>query len=155
MAAAAVLLAYVIFDLGFGNDAETGAGRPSYVAVLSDGSATPGLVVTVFDQPWRLAVEPLETLSAPESSALRIWAVERGTGATRPLLRVTDRVPVERAMSTEMWSLIENAESLVVSLDDTDAQTPGPTLYAGPCVPLSGSPDTHSDPASESKWPNN
>ncbi len=153
VAVAAALMAYVAIDLGFGEEPAAISGPPSYVAVLSDDSETPGIVVTAFDKPWRLAVEPLDGLSAPEGSVLQIWAVERDTGVTRPLVRVADRAPVQLAMSTEMWSMVTNAESLIVSLDDAEAQGPGPALYAGLCIRLKGSPEMRSGPGS--KWPDN
>lgn len=131
LAVAAALIAYVAVDIGIGEVPVAVSGQPSYLAVLSDESETPGLVVTAFDRPWRLAVEPLDGLSAPDGSVLQIWAVERGTGTTRPLVRIADRTPVQLSMSTEMWSMVKNAESLIVSVDDAGAETPGPTLYAG------------------------
>lgn len=154
-AAAAALTAYVAVDLGMVGDRPTIAERqvaPSYVAVLSDASDQPGLVVSAFDKPWRLTVEPLEGLSAPDGTALRIWAVERETGATRPLARVTDRAPVQLAMSDAMWSMVQNAESLIVSLDGAEADGPGLTLYSGLCIRLQGPPGMRSGAASGPKW---
>lgn len=155
-AVATALMAYVAVDLGFVGDRPTIAGQqiaPSYVAVLSDASAQPGLVVSAFDKPWRLAVEPLDGLSAPDGTPLQIWAVERETGTTRPLARIADRAPVQLAMSDAMWSMVQNAESLIVSLDGAEADSPGPTLYSGLCIRLQGPPGMRSDAASEPKWP--
>ena len=149
-------MAYVAVDLGIVGERPTLAERqiaPSYVAVLSDPSAQPGLVVSAFDRPWRLAVEPLGGLSVPEGTPLRIWAVERETGTTRQLARLADRTPVQLAMSDAMWSMVQNAESLIVSLDGPDGDGPGPTLYSGLCIRLQGPPGMRSGAASEPKWP--
>lgn len=153
LAVAVALMAYVAVDIGIGDAPPAVSGQPSYVAVLSDESEIPGLVVTAFDKPWRLAVEPLDGLSAPDGPALQIWAVERGTGTTRPLVRIADRTPVQLPMSTEMWSMVKNAESLIVSVDDAGAETPGPTLYAGLCIQLKGSQEMRSGPGSKPEWP--
>ena len=156
VATAAALLVYVAIDLGFVGDRPAVAERqiaPSYVAVLSDDSDRPGLVVTAFDRPWRLAVEPLETLSLPEGSALQIWAVERGTGARRPLAKVVERAPIQLAMSDAMWSMVQNAESLVVSLDGSDPDGSGAVLYSGLCIRLDGPPELRSGAAPGQKWP--
>ncbi len=155
-ATAAALFAYVAVDLATVGEQPTMTERqiaPSYVAVLSNASAQPGLVVSAFDKPWRLAVEPLDSLSVPEGTPLRIWAVERQTGTTRPLARLADRAPIQLAMSDAMWSMVQNAESLIVSLDGAGADGPGPTLYSGLCIRLQGPPGMRSDAASEPKWP--
>ena len=141
LATATALGAYVVLEQGLLEEPQVVAQQqiaPSYVAVLSDETDKPGIVVTAFNKPWRLAIEPLEGLDAPEDAVLQIWAVERDTGITRRLARVTDREPTRMAMSEAMWSMVKNAETLIVSLDDADAETPGRTLYAGLCIQLDG-----------------
>ncbi len=147
LAAAAALIAYVVVEPGLLDAPQEIAERqvsPSYVAVLADESNTPGIVVTAFNKPWRLAVEPLEGLTAPQGAVLQIWAVERDTGTTRPLAKVADRAPSQLAMSEAMWTMVKNAESLVVSLDEADADAPGRILYAGLCIRLDGPPELQS-----------
>ena len=156
LAAAAALAAYVVLERGILEDPATVAERqiaPSYVAVLSDDADRPGIVVTAFDKPWRLAVEPLAGLSVPDSAVLQIWAVERNTGATRPLVKVADRAPMQLAMSDAMWSMVQNAESLIVSLEGSETDGPGPTLYAGLCIRLDRPPELRSGAAPGAEWP--
>ena len=52
-----------------------------------------------------------------------------------------------------MWSMVKNAESLIVSLDGPEAAAPGPALYAGLCIRLDGPPELRSGTAP--KWPDN
>ena len=158
LAAAAALVAYVVVEPGLLDEPPVVAERqvsPSYVAVLADEANTPGIVVTAFNKPWRLAVEPLEGLTAPQGAVLQIWAVERDTGTTRPLVKMADRVPTQLAMSEAMWSMVKNAESLVVSLDEPEAEAPGRILYAGLCIRLDGPPELQSGAPSTLKWSNN
>src|SRR3546814_6352587 len=49
----------------------------------------PVLVVTAFKGPWRVTVEPLRDLTPDQGKAFQVWAVERNSGTTRPLLQVT------------------------------------------------------------------
>ena len=153
LAAAAALVAYVVVEPGLLEENPVVAERqvsPSYLAVLADEADTPGIVVTAYNKPWRLAVEPLEGLTAPQGAVLQIWAVERDTGTTRPLVKLADRAPTQLSMSEAMWSMVKNAESLVVSLDEPEAEAPGRILYAGLCIRLDGPPELQSG---SSPWP--
>ena len=129
-AALAVYVAVATLPL----DRPAGAAVPRYVAVLNDPADAPGIVVTAFDAPWRLTVEPLDGLAVPPGSAVQIWAVERGTGVARPLARIEDRAPVTLAMSEEMWALVKTAESLLAG----PPGEPGAAVLSGPCIELRG-----------------
>ena len=158
LAAAAALIAYVVVEPGLLDEAPVVAERqisPSYVAVLADEAERPGIVVTAFNKPWRLAVEPLEGLTAPQGAVLQIWAVERDTGTTRPLVKLADRTPTQLSMSEAMWSMVKNAESLVVSVDEPEAEAPGRILYAGLCIRLDGPPELRSGSPPEPERSNN
>ena len=114
---------------------------PRYVAVLEDQSERPVVVVTAHANPWRLTVEPLASLSTDPGKVLQIWAVERNTGATRPLARVEPGAAQRVALTEAAWQLVKGAESLIVSAESAAvvATAPtGPVLYSGPCINLKG-----------------
>jgi anti-sigma-K factor RskA len=115
---------------------------PSYVAVLQDDTARPVLVVTAYVKPsWRLDVEPLAPLSGTAPRTLQVWAVERATGATRPLVAVASDRPQRIALDEAAWKLVKGAESLIVTVASADGVAPQlsePVLYRGPCINLKG-----------------
>ncbi len=47
--------------------------------------------------------------------------------------------------------MVQNATTLIVSLDGAESDGPGPALYAGPCIRLEGPPGMRSGAAP--KWP--
>lgn len=114
---------------------------PSYVAVLEDDDNQPVMVVTAFKDPWRLVVEPLRALSPDAGKALQIWAIERGSGTTRPLLQVGSGEVLNQPLGKDGWVAIKESESLTVTLEDagdTPAAPTGPVLYSGLCLNLKG-----------------
>ncbi|MGD1877409.1 MAG: anti-sigma factor domain-containing protein [Kiloniellaceae bacterium] len=121
---------------------------PSYVAVLEDEADQPALVVTAFKGPWRLIVEPLRDLASYESpeggKVFQIWAVERDTGTTRPLLQVTGGAVLRLPLDESGWVAIKTSESLVVTLEDagsTPAAPSSPAIFSGLCLNLKGPED--------------
>lgn len=115
--------------------------QPSYVAVLQDDAAQPALVVTAFKGPWRVTVEPLRDLTPYQGKVFQVWAVERGSGATRPLLQVTSDAVLQQPLGEAGWDAIKTAESLAVTVEDagpTPAAPTGPVLFQGPCLTLKG-----------------
>lgn len=121
-------------------------GQPRYVAVLLDKTETPTVVVTAYRSPFRLLVEPLESLAIPTDGTLRLWTVEQDSGATYPLASITSNTPFEQALSDQDWQRIKSSESLVVSQETADGEPaeehPGSILYSGLCINLKGPPGT-------------
>ncbi len=120
-------------------------GAPSYVAVLQSDAEIPAVVVTAFKDPFRLVVEPTESLAIPADGTLRLWAVERDSGTVRPLTTIAGGAAFLEPLSDEGWQHIKTAESLIVSLEPLGAaaEAPvGPILYSGPCLNLKGPPET-------------
>lgn len=118
---------------------------PSYVAVLEDDADQPVLVVTAYKGPWRLAVEPLRDLTPYQGKVFQVWAVEKGSGAIRPLLQVSGSEVLHQPLGEEGWDAIKTSESLAVTLEDsgaTAAAPTGPVLFQGPCVNLGGWTET-------------
>lgn len=114
---------------------------PSYVAVLQDDAQQPALVVTAFKGPWRVTVEPLRDLTPYQGKVFQVWAVERGSGATRPLLQVTSGAVLQQPLGEEGWDAIKTSESLAVTVEDAGpapAAPTGPVLFQGPCLNLKG-----------------
>lgn len=118
---------------------------PKYVAVLTDEANAPGFVVTGFNQPFRLTIEPMgDEAARPEASpsqVLRLWAVDRETGAERPLADIaTTAAAFEVGLDDAGWELVKAAESLIVSREPVRADGPrsGPVLYSGLCLNLKG-----------------
>ncbi len=123
--------------------------QPRFVAVLQDDTATPALVVTAYREPFlRLVVEPLGGLTIPADGVLRLWAIERESGAPYPLTSITGSAPFEQALSDKGWQHMETAQSLAVSREPAEgpggvSATPlGPILYTGPRLSLKGPPET-------------
>src|SRR3546814_1744319 len=94
---------------------------PSYVAVLEDEANQPVLVVTAFKGPWRVTVEPLRDLTPDQGKAFQVWAVERNSGTTRPLLQVTGAEALRQSLGEDGWDLIKSSEFLNVTLEDAGA----------------------------------
>ena len=118
---------------------------PSYLAVLEDGSNQPVLVVTAFKGPWRLTVEPLRELAPYQGKVFQVWAIERGTGATRPLLQVSGTEVLRQPLSEAGWDAIKTSESLAVTLEDAGpapAAPSGPVLFKGLCLNLAEPTET-------------
>lgn len=114
---------------------------PSYVAVLQDDADQPALVVTAFRGPWRLTVEPLRDLTPYQGKVFQVWAVERGSGATRPLLQVTSGSVLQQPLGEDGWNAIKTSEFLTVTEEDAGAAPAaptGPVLFEGPCLNLKG-----------------
>jgi anti-sigma-K factor RskA len=118
---------------------------PSYVAVLEDESDNPVMVVTAFKGPWRVVVEPLRDLTPYAGKAFQVWAVERETGTTRPLLQVSSSAVLRQRLGEEGWDAIKTSESLIVTVEDagaTPAAPSGQVLFSGLCLNLKGPTDT-------------
>ena len=114
---------------------------PSYVAVLQDDAEQPALVVTAFKGPWRVTVEPLRDLTPEAGKVFQVWAVERGSGATRPLLQVTSGQVLQQPLGGDGWDAIKTSEFLSVTVEDAGAAPAapsGPVLFQGPCLNLKG-----------------
>jgi anti-sigma-K factor RskA len=114
---------------------------PSYVAVLEDDANQPVLVVTAFKGPWRLTVEPLRDLTPYQGKVFQVWAVERGSGTTRPLLQVTSGEVLRQPLGEDGWNAIKTSEFLSVTVEDAGAAPAapsGPVLFQGPCLVLKG-----------------
>jgi len=114
---------------------------PSYVAVLQDDAEQPALVVTAFKGPWRLTVEPLRDLTPSQGQVFQVWAVERGSGAIRPLLQLTSGAVLQQPLGQEGWDAIKTSESLAVTVEDAGPPPAAPTgavLFEGPCLNLKG-----------------
>lgn len=118
---------------------------PSYVAVLQDDADQPALVVTAFKGPWRVTVEPLRDLTPYAGKAFQIWAVERGSGTTRPLLQVTSSTVLQQPLGEDGWNAIKDSEFLTVTVEDAGpapAAPTGPVLFEGLCLNLKGPTET-------------
>lgn len=118
---------------------------PSYVAVLADDANQPVLVVTAFRGPWRLTVEPLRDLTPYQGKVFQVWAIEKGSGTTRPLLQVSSGEVLRQPLGQEGWDAIKTSESLAVTVEDAGAAPAaptGPVLFSGPCLNLKGPTET-------------
>src|SRR5690606_29538064 len=110
---------------------------PSYVAVLQDDADPPALVVAAFKVPWPVTVEPLRDLTPQQGEVFQVWAVERGSGKTRPLLQVTGSAVLQQPLGEDGWDAITTSEYLSVTVEaaGTVPATPsGPVLFQGPCL---------------------
>jgi len=118
---------------------------PSYVAVLAGDAPQPVRVVPAFRGPWRLTVEPLRELTPYEGKVFQVWAVEKGSGTTRPLLQVSSGEVLRQPLGQDGWDAIKTSESLAVTVEDAGA-TPtapsGPVIFSGPCLNLKGPTET-------------
>src|SRR3546814_9537119 len=84
------------------------------------------LVVTAFKGPWRLTVEPLRDLTPDQGKVFQVWAVERGSGATRPLLQLAGGEVLRQPLDEAGWKAIAASESLSVTLEDAGAAAAAP-----------------------------
>jgi hypothetical protein len=74
-----------------------------------------------------------------DGKVYQIWAVERGSGTTRPLLQVSGSDVLRQPLGTDGWDLIKMSESLMVTLEDAGpapTAPSGPALYSGLCLNL-------------------
>ena len=118
---------------------------PAYLAVLEDEGDQPVLVVTAYKGPWRVAVEPLRELTPYEGKVFQVWAIERDSGATRPLLQLAGSKVQSEPLSEDGWKAITTSESLAVTLEDAGsmpAAPTGPVLFRGLCLNLGGWTET-------------
>lgn len=113
---------------------------PRYVAVLTDAAQKPAIVVTAYNNPFRLIVEPIQPVAVRPGKVLRIWAVDRASGARQRLAEFTPG-PAQRVPLTDAgWALVKGAAALEVheALPVAAAEPSGPALYSGPCINLKG-----------------
>lgn len=114
---------------------------PSYVAILQDQSAQPAVVVTAYKGPWRLNIEPLARPTLRNGDVLQVWAIEKDSGAVRPLVAFAPGGPQQMAIDETAWKLVRGAHSLAVSIEPATRTAIAPTtplLYSGLCVNLKG-----------------
>jgi anti-sigma-K factor RskA len=114
---------------------------PRYVAILADDHERPAVVVTAYNNPFRLIVEPLQPAAIPPGNVLRIFAVDRVSGARQRLAEFTPGVARRVALSDAEWQLVKGARSLIVSEEPPQVASAEPTgriLYSGPCINLKG-----------------
>jgi anti-sigma-K factor RskA len=114
---------------------------PSYVAVLQNQAGQPALVVTGYRKPFRLKTEPIVLPRPPEGQILQIWAIEKDTGAVRPLATAKPDTPAQVGLNDEAWKLVRSAQALAVSIEPAGATATAPTtalLYSGLCINLRG-----------------
>ena len=77
--------------------------------------------------------------------AVQIWAVERGSGTTRPLLQVTSSTVLQQPLGEDGWNAIKDSEFLTVTVEDAGpapAAPTGPVLFEGLCLNLKGPTET-------------
>lgn len=135
---AAVVLAVAI---GYVAGRAPAALAPNYVAVLQDAAAKPALVVTAYKEPWRVQIEPLTVAALPPDRVFQVWAVEKRTGNTRPLVAFAANGVQRSPLSEVGWKLIKESESLAVSVEAAGARPTAPSsplIYSGICINLRG-----------------
>lgn len=113
---------------------------PRYVAVLADTAQKPAVVVTAFANPFRVTVEPVQPLNVAQDKVLRIWAVDKSTGARRRLVEFTPGPAQRVALDAQSWELVKTAATLEVREEPATlaAEPSGPVLYSGACINLKG-----------------
>ena len=113
---------------------------PSYVAVLQNPAGQPALVVTGYRAPFRLKTEPLVLPAPAKGQVLQIWAIEKDTGAIRPLATAKPDSPAQVILDAEAWQLVRGAQALAVSVERAGEAptTPSAVLYSGACINLKG-----------------
>jgi anti-sigma-K factor RskA len=114
---------------------------PSYVAILQSPAGQPALVVTGYRAPFHLKTEPIVLPRPPAGQVLQIWAIEKDTGAVRPLAVARADAPAQVALSDTAWKLVRGAQSLAVSVEaagPTPAAPTTPLIYSGVCINLKG-----------------
>ncbi|HKQ29990.1 MAG TPA: anti-sigma factor, partial [Burkholderiales bacterium] len=114
---------------------------PGYIAVLEDSAAKPVLALRAYDKPWRMGAEPLGLPTPAPGKVLRLWAVEKNTGAAHGLIDIESEKPQLIALTEAHWKFIKGADKLVLSIEDAGAGQKVPTmvLFSGPCINLKGS----------------
>lgn len=112
---------------------------PRYVAVLADRKQEPAIVVTAYNEPFRLVVEPIRPVTVQPGNVLRIWAVDRSSGERRRLAEFRPGQAQRIPLSDAGWALVKGAAALEVREETITAAGPsGPVLYSGPCINLKG-----------------
>jgi anti-sigma-K factor RskA len=114
---------------------------PLYIAVLTDTAQNPAIVVTAYNKPFRLTVEPVKPIAIRPGNVLRIWAVDRASGARQRLAEFTPGQPRRLRLPDTDWKFVKGAATLEVHEEPLQVATPGPTgpaLYSGPCINLKG-----------------
>lgn len=114
---------------------------PLYIAVLSDSSQNPAIVVTAYNKPFRLTVEPIEPITVRPGNVLRIWAVDRASGVRQRLAEFTPDQPQRLRLPDADWKFVKGAATLEVHEEPLQvaAKEPvGPPLYSGACINLKG-----------------
>lgn len=115
--------------------------NPRYLAVLTDTAQKPAVVVTAYNKPFRLIVEPIQPVAVKPGKVLRIWAVDRVTGVRKRLAEFTPGPARRIALTDAGWALVKGAATLEVDEEApsiTAAGPSGPALFSGPCIDLKG-----------------
>ena len=114
---------------------------PLYIAVLSDTARNPAIVVTAYNKPFRLTVEPVKPIAVHPGNVLRIWAVDRASGARQRLAEFAPGKAQRIQLPDTDWKLVKGAATLEVHeepLQIAAKEPTGPALYSGPCINLKG-----------------
>lgn len=114
---------------------------PRYIAVLTDDTQQPAVVVTAYNNPFRLTVESTRAIAVQPGNVLRLWAVDRTTGHREPLADFTPDQAQRITVSDAKWQLVKNAVTLEVReepLQLAAAPPTNPVLFSGPCINLKG-----------------
>jgi anti-sigma-K factor RskA len=114
---------------------------PRYVAVLADSAQKPAVVVTAFANPFRVTVEAVQPVTVATGNVLRIWAVDKTTGARQRLVDFAPGAAQRFALDEQHWALVKSAASLEVHEEPAAlaaTEPNGPALYTGACINLKG-----------------
>ena len=113
----------------------------SYVAVLTEDDGSAHLVASTYGESQKLVVNIVNTPAIKKEQALELWVVSKTDSEARSLGVIPQgETLIEQQLTEAQWRLIQDSESLIVTIEDAGGSPIGePSEYIvsrGLCVRL-------------------
>jgi len=125
----------------FINPVENNPEQLSYVAVLTEDDGSAHLVASTYGESQKLIVNIVNTPVIEQEQALELWVVSKTDSEARSLGVIPQgETLIEQQLTEAQWRLIQDSESLIVTIEDAGGSPIGePSEYIvsrGLCVRL-------------------
>ncbi len=123
------------------NPVENNPEQLSYVAVLTEDDGSAHLVASTYGESQKLIVNIVNTPVIEQEQALELWVVSKTDSEARSLGVIPQgETLIEQQLTEAQWRLIQDSESLIVTIEDAGGSPIGePSEYIvsrGLCVRL-------------------
>ena len=97
----------------------------NYVAVMQNSSDQAIMVATLKKEGRLLAFDILKKPEVPANATLQLWAVSREDSSVKSLGLIELKGHAEKNLTKPEWGLIQSAEHLIVSIENSGGSTTG------------------------------